>query len=43
MNSKKILITVKRSSNRKTLIIFEDDGPGVPADKRNDVIKAFYT
>ena len=38
----KILITVKRSPNTKTFIIFEDDGPGVPADKRNDVIKAFY-
>ena len=24
------------------LLIFEDDGPGVPEDKRNDIIKAFY-
>ena len=39
---KKILITVKKSSNKGTLIIFEDDGPGVPKDKRKDVIKAFY-
>ncbi len=40
--NKNISITVKRLANKKTLIIFEDDGPGVPADKRNDVIKAFY-
>ena len=38
----KILVTVTKVKNKGTLIIFEDDGPGVPKNKRNDVIKAFY-
>lgn len=38
----KVLITVKKSSDKGNLIIFEDDGPGIPKDKRKDVIKAFY-
>lgn len=40
--NKKILITIKKIKSKGTLIIFEDDGPGVPKDKRDDVIKAFY-
>ncbi len=40
--NKKILITIKKVKSKGTLIIFEDDGPGVPKDKRDDVIKAFY-
>ena len=38
----KILVTVTKVQNKGTLIIFEDDGPGVPKNKRDDVIKAFY-
>jgi len=30
------------SNNRKMEISIEDDGPGIPADKREDVFKAFY-
>ena len=39
---KKIFITVKKIQNKGTLIIFEDDGPGIPKNKRDDVLKAFY-
>ena len=36
-------IAVKLESNDKKLIIaIEDDGPGIPKDKREDVFKAFY-
>ena len=38
----KVLITVKLLSNEGIFIVFEDDGPGVPKDKREDVVKAFY-
>lgn len=30
------------SNNKKMLIAIEDDGPGIPADKREEVFKAFY-
>lgn len=30
------------SNNRKMEISIEDDGPGIPQDKREDVFKAFY-
>ncbi|MFV0626738.1 MAG: ATP-binding protein [Alphaproteobacteria bacterium] len=30
------------SNNRKMEIKIDDDGPGIPADKREDVFKAFY-
>ena len=36
-------IAVKLESNDKKLwVSIEDDGPGIPADKRDDVFKAFY-
>lgn len=36
-------IAVKLESNDKKLwVSVEDDGPGIPADKRDDVFKAFY-
>lgn len=36
-------IAVKLESNdKKMMISIEDDGPGIPADKREDVFKAFY-
>ena len=36
-------IAVKFESNDKKLMIaIEDDGPGIPKDKREDVFKAFY-
>ncbi|MBR1756877.1 MAG: two-component sensor histidine kinase [Alphaproteobacteria bacterium] len=36
-------IAVKLESDEKRLeLIVEDDGPGIPADKREDVFKAFY-
>lgn len=36
-------IAVKLESNDKKLMIaIEDDGPGIPKDKRDDVFKAFY-
>ena len=35
---KYILITVKKNKNQGAIIIFEDDGPGVPKNKRSDVI-----
>ena len=40
--NKKIVITAKKIQNKGTLIIFEDDGPGIPESKRDEVIKAFY-
>ncbi len=39
---KKVFISVKQIPNKGTIILFEDDGPGIPEDKRSDVIKAFY-
>ncbi len=36
-------IAVKLESNdKKLLVTIEDDGPGIPKDKREDVFKAFY-
>lgn len=36
-------IAVKLESNNKKLnLVIEDDGPGIPKDKRDDVFKAFY-
>jgi two-component system osmolarity sensor histidine kinase EnvZ len=36
-------IAVKLESDNKYLeLSVEDDGPGIPADKRDDVFKAFY-
>lgn len=36
-------IGVKLESNNKKLnLMIEDDGPGIPQDKRDDVFKAFY-
>ncbi len=36
-------IAVKLENNDKKLwVSIEDDGPGIPADKRDDVFKAFY-
>ena len=29
-------------ADRKVYITIEDDGPGIPKDKRDDVFKAFY-
>ena len=39
---KKVLVRVKLLSSKGIFIDFEDDGPGVPRDKREDVVKAFY-
>ena len=39
---KKVLVRVKLLSSKGIFIDFEDDGPGVPKDKREDVVKAFY-
>ena len=33
---------LKKVKNKGTLIKFEDDGPGIPENKRDDVLKAFY-
>lgn len=30
------------SNDKKLMIAIEDDGPGIPKDKREDVFKAFY-
>ena len=38
---KKVLVTVKKSSNRG-LILIEDDGPGIPEDQYKNVFKPFF-
>ncbi len=37
----KVLINVQKSSNR-ALIIFEDDGPGIPEDQYKNVFRPFF-
>ena len=37
----KVLVSLQKSSNR-TLIIFEDNGPGIPEDQRKNVFKPFF-
>ena len=39
---KNIIISVKALKGEGVIILFEDDGPGIPANKRSHVIKAFY-
>ena len=36
---KKVLVRVKLLSRKGIFIDFEDDGPGVPKDKREDVVR----
>ena len=38
---KKVFVEVQKSSNR-ALIIFEDDGPGIPEDQYKNVFKPFF-
>ncbi len=38
---KKVLVSLQKSSNR-TLITFEDNGPGIPEDQRKNVFKPFF-
>ena len=37
----KVLVSLQKSSNR-TLITFEDNGPGIPDDQRKNVFKPFF-
>ena len=38
---KKVFIKISKSSNR-VLIVFEDDGPGIPEDQYKNVFKPFF-
>ena len=38
---KNVFIKVQKSSNR-ALILFEDDGPGIPEDQYKNVFKPFF-
>ena len=38
---KNIEVTLEENNNRLEITI-DDDGPGIPEDKREDVFKAFY-
>ena len=38
---KKVRVTVQKSSNR-AIIIFEDDGPGIPVEQHRNVFKPFF-
>ena len=38
---KKIVISTQKSSNR-AIIIFEDDGPGIPEEQYRNVFKPFF-
>ena len=38
---KKVFVEIQKSSNR-VLIIFEDDGPGIPEDQYKNVFKPFF-
>ena len=38
---KKVFVEVQKSSNR-AIIIFEDDGPGIPEDQYKNVFKPFF-
>ena len=37
----KVLVTIQSSSNR-AIILFEDDGPGIPEDQHRNVFKPFF-
>lgn len=39
---KKILVKLENQNGRKLIVTVEDDGPGIPHDKRDEVFKAFY-
>ena len=41
-NYGKTIAVSLESNNNKLEVAIEDDGPGIPADKREDVFKAFY-
>ena len=41
-NYGKNIAVALESNNNKLEITVDDDGPGIPADKREDVFKAFY-
>ena len=41
-NYGKTIAVALESNNKKLEITVDDDGPGIPADKREDVFKAFY-
>lgn len=41
-NYGKVIAVALESNNKKLEITVDDDGPGIPADKREDVFKAFY-
>ena len=38
---KKVYVNIQKSSNR-VLVIFEDDGPGIPEDQFRNVFKPFF-
>ena len=40
--SEKILVKLENQSDKKIIISIEDNGPGIPCDKREEVFKAFY-
>ena len=41
MYGKKINVTVQKSSNR-AVILFDDDGPGIPTEHYRNVFKPFF-
>ena len=38
---KKVIVTVQKSSNR-VVILFDDNGPGIPAEHYRNVFKPFF-